>query len=904
MATETSRLIVELMDKVSEPAKRVASSLAGITRATREQNGLGLSFSGRLDAAMARNERSLSRARVGMVDAAAGFIALRQAIGGPVAAASAFEDAMADVTKVVDFESPEALEEFERRLQNLSSEIPIAVNGLADIAAAAGQSGIAGDELIKFTDAAARIGVAFDISAGEAGESMAKLRTALGLSTDEVILLADSFNHLSNNQASTAAQITDFMKRTAATAETYGFAARESAAFGSAMIASGAEANVAATSFRNMGRNLTKGASATKRVRDGLADIGLEATDVAKRMQEDAVGTTLEVLEKINQLPEEMQAATISNIFGDEARALGPIIGNLDLIRDSLDLVGEDADFAGSSFDEAARRMATFGGAGQTFKNQITQIGIALGDALIPRIKETMEALRPVLTAIRDWIAENPGLAFGAISAPIWIAIAAAVAAIGAAWKYWDRISAIVSGVASAIGEELQPVFEWLGDKLGFLSPLLEPFAAAWRGIGDALSYAWGKIKDFFSGDLFKQENLTDEQFAEIEARAKEAATAIIDWLKQPFVDFFEWISGIGDRIKEAIGSFDLGGIIDWPEPPAWWNKLFGGDEPTSELQAALDKIDEIRSSGPLPTDDAIARLRAEREALEAQIVKVKAREATNRKDQRDKNAELAALRRDLEGVEEKLEETTARADELRAALQTVDEQSAEPEIIDDSIDEAMATVERLEAALNRINNARVSPQAQVAPTAAQSAALTGDESLDGARASGGPITRGGRYLVGEEGAEVITAQRDGYVHPAHRTPAIMSEALSAPEFKAPEFKAPEFKAPAIGLPEFNIPAIEVSVSPRHQDEGSGRSQITMDNGPEVIAAQRDGSDTPKGSSSNQAGATVHFAPQFTFHNTRADDAEQIASQMRDIMRSEVREVFRGVFADTSMRFA
>jgi len=915
MATETSRLIIELLDRVSEPARRVASSLSGITRSTRENNQTPLSFSERLDGALARNKRSLANARTGMLDAAAGFYALRAAITGPMEAAMGFEDAMADVTKVVDFESPEALADFEQSLKNLSREIPTAVNGLANIAAAAGQAGIAGDDLIQFTDAAARIGVAFDISAGQAGDSMAKLKTALGLSVDEVVLLADSFNHLSNQQASTAAEITDFMLRTAATAQTYGFAATESAAFGSAMIASGAEANVAATSFRNMGRALTKGASATKRQAGAFKSLGLDSVDVAARMQEDAVGTTLDILERIKALPAEVQAVTISNLFGDEARALGPLMRDLDLIRESLGYVADESAFDGSAFDEAERRMQTFSGSLQTFKNQITEIGIALGESLMPVLTGVMENLRPILTAVAEWVAANPDLAgtifavtsaviglrvaisafrylgllgqggvlhliraglmafdstvgvlsraaaeniayqsslaklsgtqitglgkitaglkgiagvtgltaakgaimgvvgaIGAISAPVWLGVAAAVAAIAAAWKYWDRISAIVSGVASAIGDALQPALDWVKDTFPIIEPIIDGIASAFSAFGDAIASVWQGIKDLFSGGLFKQEDLGADEFAAIEARAKEVATAIIDTLKSAFNDFIDWVTYIPRQIIEAIGSIDLSSIIQWPEPPAWWSKLFGGDEPTSELQAALDTIDEITGSGPLPTDDAIARLRAEREALEARIAAVEAREATNRKATQDKNAELRALRADLESVEEKLADTEARAEELRAALQTVDEQSASPEIITDSIDEAMATVARLEAALNRINAARSAPSGGQAP-------------IDGARAAGGPITRGGRYLVGERGPELITAQRDGYVH-------------------------------------------------------------------------------PHGQAAAATGATVHFAPQFTFHNTRAEDAEQIASQMRDVMRSEVREAFRGVFADTSMRFA
>ena len=43
-------------------------------------------------------------------------------------------------------------------------------------------------------------------------------------------------------------------------------------------------------------------------------------------------------------------------------------------------------------------------------------------------------------------------------------------------------------------------------------------------------------------------------------------------------------------------------------------------------------------------------------------------------------------------------------------------------------------------------------------------------EGLDGQRAGGGPIRAGGTYLVGEEGPELITPDRAGYVHTAAET--------------------------------------------------------------------------------------------------------------------------------------
>jgi hypothetical protein len=42
-----------------------------------------------------------------------------------------------------------------------------------------------------------------------------------------------------------------------------------------------------------------------------------------------------------------------------------------------------------------------------------------------------------------------------------------------------------------------------------------------------------------------------------------------------------------------------------------------------------------------------------------------------------------------------------------------------------------------------------------------------GSPALDGRRAKGGPISRGKTYLVGENGPEVVTASKSGYVHPS-----------------------------------------------------------------------------------------------------------------------------------------
>ncbi|PRD42325.1 phage tail tape measure protein [Phyllobacterium phragmitis] len=297
MAVMTSSLIVSLIDRVTAPARGIAATL------------------GRLKAAQERNSRQLDAMRGRMVEAAAVGYALAKAVGAPVKAAIEFESAMADVRKVVDFPTPAAFKAMGNDLIDMSRRIPIAATGLAAIAAEAGAAGMEAGELLAFTEMAAKVGVAFDIGASQAGNALALLKTALGLSVADTGALADAINHLSNNMAAKAPQILDYMNRVGATGEQYGFTAEQTAAIGSAMIASGAQAEVASTSFRNVGRALTKGEAATKSQRIAYKTLGLDAVKVSKSMQKNAAGTLRDVLTRIKKLPRYMQAATLSQLF-------------------------------------------------------------------------------------------------------------------------------------------------------------------------------------------------------------------------------------------------------------------------------------------------------------------------------------------------------------------------------------------------------------------------------------------------------------------------------------------------------------------------------------------------------------------------------------------------------------
>jgi TP901 family phage tail tape measure protein len=432
VANLSSQLIISVVDKVTAPARAITKTVNGLT------------------SQLAENNRRLDAMRGRMVETAAVAYGLFRAIKAPVMAAVEFESAMADVRKVVDFETPEAFAKMGSDIVEMSTRIPIAAKGLAEIVAAAGQAGMAGDELLQFAEMAAKVGVAFDMSSGEVGTALAKIKTQLAFTVGETSALADAINHLSNTSASSAPDIVNYMKRVAATGEIYGFTAEQTAAIGSAMIAAGAEAEVAATSFRNMGRALAKGGEATERQRKAFGRLGLDTVKVAKQFNEDAVGTVRDVLTRINELPEHLRANAISEIFGDEARALAPLVGQIELYDKAIASVAAQANYLGSSQKEYDARAATTANSMQLFANKATAAGIAIGGALLPALNDIMDALGPVIMAAAKFAENNPRLTQTVVALAaglVALRVASLAARFGLLWMRGGFLSAAIVGL-------------------------------------------------------------------------------------------------------------------------------------------------------------------------------------------------------------------------------------------------------------------------------------------------------------------------------------------------------------------------------------------------------------------------------------------------------------------------
>lgn len=459
----------------------------------------------------------------------------------PIKEAMKFESAMADVKKVVDFDTPEQFAEMNKQILEMSTRVPMTKEQIASIVAAGGQSGIARKDLLKFTEDAAKMGIAFDISAEKAGEVMAKWRSGFRLSQKEVVELADKVNYLSNNSTAKAADITEVITRMGGTAETRGLKDQGSLAAMSAIALNTNAPEVVATGIKKLLGQLSGGTSLSKPTKLAIADLGFNHIELAKNMQTDAEGTIVKVLSAIKGRDESERSGIIAEIFGEEGvDVISELIKQLPELQKTMTSVSESnrsgkKGWGGSMQGEYEARISTSENAVQLAQNTLAVAETEIGTAMLPMLKELALALVPVIKSIGDFARENPKLvssllAGAAAIGGLLVGLGALGILVGGIMQL-APVFGVISGAIGAIGSAISAVVSFIGAMISILGG---PFVAAIAAIIAILTLVyiyWDEIKA--------------------------AANTCIEWIIAKFLAFLE----VARVVYQAIASF-LDGIL------------------------------------------------------------------------------------------------------------------------------------------------------------------------------------------------------------------------------------------------------------------------------------------------------------------------------------------------------
>lgn len=353
-------------------------------------------------------ERNLAK-RDQYKDGIMGTIALGATIAAPVKAAIDFESTMADVKKVVDFDTPDGFKKMGQDIINMSKVLPMTANDIGKIVAAGGQSGIAAKELMTFAESAIKMGVAFDITADQAGQAMAEMRSAFKMNQQQVVVLSDKINYLGNNTAASAKDIMEIVQRIGPLGEVAGTASGEIAALGATLRGMGVQNEIAATGIKNLMLSLTAGKAATKSQREAFARLGYSSTAVAKSMQLDSKKTMLVILKQVAKLRKHEQSAVLTQLFGKEVvGSIAPLLTNIKELEKNFDAVADKMKYAGSMEKEYQARAATTANALVIFRNQITALGITIGSVLLPAVNSVLQTVSPWIGKVTELAQAHP----------------------------------------------------------------------------------------------------------------------------------------------------------------------------------------------------------------------------------------------------------------------------------------------------------------------------------------------------------------------------------------------------------------------------------------------------------------------------------------------------------------
>lgn len=380
----------------SADLQRLRRNQAALWESTRRLRHLSMRQSAiqtRLE--LERGSREKMRSEVMGVIASVGTVIM------PIKVAMDFESSMAEVRKVVDFDTPQQFKQMGDDLLQMTHRIPMAGRELAQIAASGGQLGIARKDIAGFTETVAKMSVAFDMAADQAGDSMAKLANVYKIPIAQIGRLGDAINHLSNSSPAKASDLVNTLGRVGGVAKQFGLTELQTASLANAFISLGKTPEIAGTAINGMLTKLSTADRQGKKFQTALKAIGTSAQELKANIAKNGEQALVDFLKQLNKLPKADQMGALVDLFGLEyADDVAVLAGNIEAYEKSIRALKETGSdgkplFAGSMDKEFAARSATTANNVQLLKNQLMHLAISIGSVMLPAVNSLVAGLKP-----------------------------------------------------------------------------------------------------------------------------------------------------------------------------------------------------------------------------------------------------------------------------------------------------------------------------------------------------------------------------------------------------------------------------------------------------------------------------------------------------------------------------
>ncbi len=324
------------------------------------------------------------------------------------AAAISFEEAMANVRKVLKPEEETYFETIRQEILELSKSLPIAANDIAQVAANALQLGVAATDVGKFTETVIKLGTATNITADEGSIALAQFFNVVGENLDNIDKFGATLTRLGNNFQTSEDHILSMSNRLAAAGRSVGFTTDEVLALATALASTGLSAEAAGSSISTIIRNIDKEIATEGDYIEAWGKFAMGKTgykdwvkDFQKMWSDDSFGTLNVMLKNIKAAADNGENLNVimSRLGINAIRqtdAFSRLVLGLDNYNKAI-VMSKDAweeierGEEGALNTEVAQRIDTIASKWKILLNTITAIGIQLGDTLKPTIKAVID---------------------------------------------------------------------------------------------------------------------------------------------------------------------------------------------------------------------------------------------------------------------------------------------------------------------------------------------------------------------------------------------------------------------------------------------------------------------------------------------------------------------------------
>ncbi|CEP88627.1 phage tail tape measure protein [[Clostridium] sordellii] len=428
-------------------------------------------------------------------------------------AAIDFESAFAGVRKTVDA-SEKDLKKIETGIRDMAKEMPTAATAIAGVAEAAGQLGIKTPDILDFTKTMVMLGDSTNLSAEEAATSLAKFANVTKMSMDDIDRLGSTVVALGNNLATTEKDIVSMSLRLGAAGTQIGLSQDQILSFAGALSSVGIEAEMGGSAFSKLMIEMQLATEKGGESLEQFANVaGMSGEQFKKAFQEDATTAIMAFLEGLGTAEERGQSAIgiLADMGIEEVRLRDTILRAAnahDVFGEALKIGAEGWKENTALVNEANQRYETTKSKLEILKNNFIEVGISIGEQLLPYIQQFVEWLQGLVQKFQELSPETKdfivkaGLIAAALG-PVLMIVGNLIQFVGSASFAFQGLSGIfggtgaaAAGLAGVIGPVLTGALFLMMAKIGESEQALSFLQDKFGGLGTVI----GGVCEFMAG--------------------------------------------------------------------------------------------------------------------------------------------------------------------------------------------------------------------------------------------------------------------------------------------------------------------------------------------------------------------------------------------------------------------